>query len=146
MNQKYRTLFNDNFSTDKYEAFIDDITSDFDYKVTFRIGETPFFIPDSLKTQLIEASNEVINFIKRDDFLSLTNKASSIKSNNCWYTVLHTSTVRAYVPDVPQNPSHNFSAECSSGALLTYSRRRRRVGTAKVGGSRGNLVPHTFAG
>ena len=75
MNQKYRALFNDNFSTDKYEAFIDDITSDFDYKVTFRIGETPFFIPDSLKTQLIEASNEVINFIKRDDFLSLTNKA-----------------------------------------------------------------------
>ncbi len=75
MNQKYRTLFNDNFSKDKYDALLNDIESDFDYKVTFRIGETPFFIPDSLKTQLIEASNEVIDFIKRDDFIALTNKA-----------------------------------------------------------------------
>ena len=75
MNQKYRTLFNDNFSTAKYDALINDITSNFDYSVTFRVGETPFFIPDSLKNQLIEASNEVIDFIKRDDFLSVTNKA-----------------------------------------------------------------------
>ncbi len=75
MNQKYRALFNDNFSTDKYDSFINDITSDFNYKVTFRVGETPFFIPNSLKNQLIEASNEVIDFIKRDDFLRLTNKA-----------------------------------------------------------------------
>jgi len=75
MNPKYRTLFNDNFSTEKYDALINDITSDFDYKVTFRIGESPFFIPNSLKNQLIEASNQVIDFIKRDDFSSLTNKA-----------------------------------------------------------------------
>ena len=75
MNPKYRTLFNDNFTEKKYTDLIDDITADFDYKVTFRIGETPFFIPDSLKNQLIEASNEVIDFIKRDDFISITNKA-----------------------------------------------------------------------
>ena len=75
MNPNYRTQFNDNFTTEKYDAFLQDITSDFDYKVTFRIGETPFFIPKELKQQLVEASNEVIDFIKNKDFISLTDKA-----------------------------------------------------------------------
>ena len=75
MNSKYRQLFNDNFSEDKYNDFIEDITSDFDYKVTFRIGETPFFIPNELKEQLLDGCQQVIDFIKRDDFISLTNRA-----------------------------------------------------------------------
>ena len=75
MNPKYRQLFNDNFTTKKYDNFIDDITSDFDYKVTFRIGETPFFISKDLKNQLLEASQEVISFIQKEGFNELTNKA-----------------------------------------------------------------------
>lgn len=75
MNPKYRQQFNSNFTTEKYDALINDITSDFDYKVTFRIGETPFFIPNELKKQLLEASQEVIDFIKKDDFIALTDKA-----------------------------------------------------------------------
>ena len=75
MNSKYRQLFNDNFTEAKYTNFIEDITSDFNYKVTFRIGETPFFISNDLKEQLIEGCNQVINFIKQDDFKDLTNKA-----------------------------------------------------------------------
>jgi hypothetical protein len=75
MNPKYRQLFNDNFTSEKYNDFIDNITKDFDYKVTFRIGETPFFIPNLLKLQLVEASNQVIDFIKQENFISLTNRA-----------------------------------------------------------------------
>ena len=75
MNPKYRQQFNDNFTTEKYDNFIDDITSDFDYKVTFRVGETPFFIPNDLKNQLLEASQEVISFIQKEGFNKLTNKA-----------------------------------------------------------------------
>jgi hypothetical protein len=75
MNPKYRQQFNDNFTTEKYTNFIDDITSDFDYKVTFRIGETPFFIPNDLKNQLLEATQEVISFIQKEGFTELTNKA-----------------------------------------------------------------------
>lgn len=75
MNPKYRTLFNEQFSTEKYDNFIDDVTSDFDCKVTFRIGETPFFISKELKQQLVEGCNEVIDFIKEDGFKELTNKA-----------------------------------------------------------------------
>ena len=75
MNSKYRQLFNDNFSEAKYNNFIEDITSDFDYKVTFRIGETPFFIPNKLKEQLLDGCQQVIDFIQKDDFKALTNRA-----------------------------------------------------------------------
>ncbi|MBM6499075.1 hypothetical protein [Flavobacterium macrobrachii] len=75
MNTNYRNQFNQAFSVEKYIAFIDDINSDFDYKVTFRIGETPFFIPNELKEQLFEGCQQVIDFIQRDDFKSLTERA-----------------------------------------------------------------------
>ncbi|WP_309612518.1 hypothetical protein [Flavobacterium sp.] len=75
MNPKYRSLFNQNFTTEKYDAFIKDITSDFDYAVTFRIGETPFFIPNELKEQLLEGCQQVIDFIQREDFKTLTDRA-----------------------------------------------------------------------
>lgn len=75
MNTNYRNQFNQAFSVEKYNAFIDDINSDFDYKVTFRIGETPFFIPNQLKEQLLEGCQQVIDFIQRDDFKSLTERA-----------------------------------------------------------------------
>lgn len=75
MNTNYRNQFNQSFSVEKYNAFIDDINSDFDYKVTFRIGETPFFISNELKEQLLEGCQQVIDFIQRDDFKSLTERA-----------------------------------------------------------------------
>ncbi|MFN3755098.1 hypothetical protein [Flavobacterium sp.] len=75
MNSNYRHLFNDNFTEAKYEAMQNDITADFDYKVTFRIGETPFFIPNELKEQLLEGCQEVIKFIQKTDFKILTDRA-----------------------------------------------------------------------
>jgi len=75
MNPRYRQLFNDNFSVEKYNNLIRDINADFDYEVTFRIGESPFFIPDTLKAQLIEGCRQVIDFIQKDDFSILTEKA-----------------------------------------------------------------------
>lgn len=75
MHTKYRHLFNENFSVGKYQKLIQDINAEFDYEVTFRIGESPFFIRNELKEQLIEGCNQVIDFIKKDDFRELTNKA-----------------------------------------------------------------------
>ena len=72
---KYRELFNAQFTDQKYQEFKDDIASDFDYVPTFRLGETPFFISNELKSQLIEGSNEVIALIQQERFKSLTNKS-----------------------------------------------------------------------
>lgn len=80
MISKYRELFNAQFTEQKYQEFKDDIASDFDYMPTFRIGETPFFISNELKNQLVEGSNEVIALIKQGDFKCLTDK--SLELNN----------------------------------------------------------------
>ena len=75
MNTKFRNVFNQQFSVEKYNNLMEDITSDFDYRPTFRIAESPFFIPNELKEQLVEGCQEVINFIQKEDFKTLTNKA-----------------------------------------------------------------------
>lgn len=64
MMPKYRKLFNAQFTEKKYQELKDDIASDFGYSPTFRLGETPFFISNELKSQLIEGCNEVIALIQ----------------------------------------------------------------------------------
>ena len=75
MISKYRELFNTQFTEKKYQEFKDDIASDFNYMPTFRLGETPFFISNELKAQLIQGCNQVIAFIQKEDFKSLTYKS-----------------------------------------------------------------------
>lgn len=77
---KYRTLFNEQFSEKKYNDLKNDIASDFDYQPTFRIAETPFFISNELKSQLIEGCNDVIAFIKNKDFKKLTDKSLELNT------------------------------------------------------------------
>lgn len=69
---KYRQLFNDHFSAEKYQQLQDDIAADFNYSPTFRIAETPFFIPNKLKTQLLEGCDEIIRLIQQDNFKQIT--------------------------------------------------------------------------
>ena len=75
MIDKYRQLFNSQFTDKKYQEFKDDIASDFDYAPTFRIGETPFFISNELKAQMLEGCADVIKLIQQKDFKKLTEKS-----------------------------------------------------------------------
>ena len=75
MNPNNRILFNQQFSEEKYQDFLQDIANDFDYQPTFRIGETPFFITNELKNQLVEGAQQVIDFIQQNNFKTLTNRA-----------------------------------------------------------------------
>ena len=75
MIDKYRQLFNSQFTDKKYRELKDDIASDFDYAPTFRIGETPFFISNELKSQLLEGCADVIKLIQAKDFKKLTDKS-----------------------------------------------------------------------
>ena len=72
---KFRKLFNDSFTLKKYQEFQDSIASDFNYLPTFRMAETPFFISNELKAQLIEGCNDVIDLIKQDNFKQLTERS-----------------------------------------------------------------------
>ncbi len=77
----YRSKFNAAFSPEKYQEFLTDVESDFNYLPTFRIAETPFFIPDFLKAQLLEGSQQVVDFISKPDFKTLTEKSLAINTN-----------------------------------------------------------------
>ncbi len=80
MIDKYRKLFNESFSLEKYHEFQDSVTSDFDYMPTFRMAETPFFISKKLKSQLIEGCNDVIKLIQQSDFNTLTDRALELNT------------------------------------------------------------------
>ena len=80
MIDKYRQLFNEVFTLEKYQEFQDDIASDFDYLPTFRMAETPFFIPNELKQQLLEGCADVIKLIQQKDFIKLTDKALELNT------------------------------------------------------------------
>lgn len=81
MIESLRTQFNGHFSRERYLEFLDDIASDFGYRPTFRIAETPFFIPESLKNQIFEASHQVIEFIQRPDFKALTQRSVELNTS-----------------------------------------------------------------
>ena len=72
---KYRDLFNFQFTEKKYQEFKNDIASDFDYVPTFRIAETPFFISNELKAQMLEGCADIIQLIQQKDFKELTDKS-----------------------------------------------------------------------
>ncbi|WP_309641556.1 hypothetical protein [Flavobacterium sp.] len=77
---KYRQLFNDQFSIEKYKEFQNDIAADFNYMPTFRMAETPFFISNELKAQLIEGCQDVIRLIQQDNFKQLTEKSLELNT------------------------------------------------------------------
>ena len=80
MISKYRQLFNDQFSLEKYQEFQDDIAADFNYMPTFRMAETPFFISKELKAQLIGGCQDVIKLIQQDNFKQLTEKSLELNT------------------------------------------------------------------
>jgi len=67
----YRTYFNQHFTRAKYKNFLKLVNGDYP-PLTIRLAETPVFIPQDLKDQLIAAGEEIIKFIERPDFKALT--------------------------------------------------------------------------
>ncbi|OYU83908.1 MAG: hypothetical protein CFE24_09095 [Flavobacterium sp. BFFFF2] len=75
METHLRAQFNAQFSTLKYEAVLESISNDFGYTPTFRLGETPFFIPEHLKDALIDGFNQVVDAILAPNFKEKTERA-----------------------------------------------------------------------
>jgi hypothetical protein len=75
MIESVRQRYNATFSERKYTDFLADLNHTFDYKITFRVAESPVFVGKAFKKKLIAASDQIIDFLVRDDFKSLTQKA-----------------------------------------------------------------------
>jgi len=74
MIKKYRQAFNSGFSEEKYKTFLSKLEEGYP-SIPFRVAESPIFIPNELKKQLIAAGNEIISLIKQPNFKQLTEKA-----------------------------------------------------------------------
>jgi len=72
-----RQRYNAQFTEERYQAFLQDLYSQFDHIPGFRIAETPVFIPGSLKDKIFEACHQVAEVILRPDFKSLTEPSLS---------------------------------------------------------------------
>ncbi len=70
-----RKLFNQQFSEQKYYDFIKDLDQQFNYKIPFRVAESPVFVGREFRDKLLKAADDIIDFIVRPDFKSLMSGA-----------------------------------------------------------------------
>src|SRR6202012_2475492 len=75
MDSSARKAFNDNFSPEKYEAFLDSLNDGLKNPVPFRVAETPVFLTDDFRNKLLAAGEDIINVILQPDFKQLTERA-----------------------------------------------------------------------
>jgi hypothetical protein len=61
MDQRYRTLFNEQFSEELYESYKRDLESRLDCKFEFRLAESPLFLPDDFKSKLTESARAIVD-------------------------------------------------------------------------------------
>ncbi len=70
-----RKAYNADFSEQKYEAFLKHLDSLYQHKITFRVAESPVFVGKDFKRKLIQASDEIIDFLVSGNLKALTEKA-----------------------------------------------------------------------
>jgi hypothetical protein len=75
MIEEFRNRYNQSFTEEKYQEFLNTIRSAHGHLPPFRISESPIFIPDALKSKLIEACDDIQKLISRPDFKELTKGA-----------------------------------------------------------------------
>ena len=63
-----RKHYNAQFTKEKYASLLNDVNTGFGKASTFRIAETPVFIPNSLKAQLTEACDMLSAYLVTDEF------------------------------------------------------------------------------
>lgn len=70
-----RAAYNQAFTQEKYEAFLQYLNQKYDYEIEFRVAETPAFIPAALGRRIFEACDEIISVILQPNFKALTGRA-----------------------------------------------------------------------
>jgi hypothetical protein len=75
MIHELRKKYNSEFTKEKYDSFLKDLDNEFDYKIDFRISETPVFIPHELKEDILHASDEIISQLQKKEFMEYSANA-----------------------------------------------------------------------
>ncbi|WP_301923184.1 hypothetical protein [Ferruginibacter sp.] len=78
MQKELRQHFNDNFSQEKYAAYLQEIENLHPGKLEFRIAETPIFIPKDFTQKMLDACEDIVDILVQPGFKALTEKAIPI--------------------------------------------------------------------
>lgn len=70
-----RKKYNEDFSEEKYEAFISELNSLYPGQLDFRVAETPVFIPAGFTKKVIDACEAIIDITTSKDYLEKSKKA-----------------------------------------------------------------------
>jgi hypothetical protein len=71
----FRRLYNQAFSKERYENFLNDLKSKHPGSIDFRVAETPVFVPDAFREKMIGACESIVDLICAPGFKSQTEKA-----------------------------------------------------------------------
>ena len=75
MVREVRRHFNDNFTDQKYQDFLEYITRAYNHKPNFRIAETPVFVPNGLRLKLRQACDQITEVFCQPNFKEITKDA-----------------------------------------------------------------------
>ena len=70
-----RKEFNDNFTKEKYEAFLHELNNVHPGAIEFRVAETPVFVPKAFTKQMLAACESIVDIITDPKFKELTKNA-----------------------------------------------------------------------
>ena len=70
-----RQLYNQHFTEEKYQHFLDDIAHAYKHRPIFRICESPVFVDHDLKRKIFRACDEITEVIMQPNFKELTASA-----------------------------------------------------------------------
>ena len=70
-----RKAFNNNFTVEKYEAFLQDLHSKHPGDIEFRVSETPVFVDKAFKQKMIDACERIVDVICDEKFIALTERS-----------------------------------------------------------------------
>lgn len=75
MDPSARKTFNDSFTPEKYQEFLNSLNAGLKSPVAFRVAETPVFLSDDFRDKLLAAGDDIVNVILQPDFKQLTARA-----------------------------------------------------------------------
>ncbi|MFK7970484.1 MAG: hypothetical protein AB8F95_08960 [Bacteroidia bacterium] len=75
MEHNARKAFNATFTEARYKAFMEDLNAEFDHEISFRVAESPVFVPRTFKHKLMTACYDIMDFLVRPDFKEITKNA-----------------------------------------------------------------------
>ncbi len=70
-----RKIFNESFSQEKYQNFLDYLNKKHPGAIQFRVAETPVFVPADFRDKMISACESIVDIISAPGFTAASDAA-----------------------------------------------------------------------